>query len=45
MRDKVIHEYFGVNLDLVWDVVEQSLPSFRTTVQKMLTHSGGSLKS
>jgi len=26
MRDKLIHEYFGVDLALVWDAVERDLP-------------------
>jgi uncharacterized protein with HEPN domain len=26
MRDKLIHDYFGVNLDVVWDVVRTDLP-------------------
>lgn len=26
MRDKLIHEYFGVDLTLVWDVVEREPP-------------------
>jgi len=26
MRDKLIHDYFGVNLDVVWDVVQTDLP-------------------
>ncbi len=30
MRDKLIHEYFGVDLNLVWDVVERELPILRT---------------
>ena len=30
MRDKLIHEYFGVDLVLVWDVVEQELPVLRS---------------
>lgn len=29
MRDKLIHEYFGVDLALVWDVVERELPVLR----------------
>ena len=29
MRDKLIHEYFGVDLALVWDVVERELPALR----------------
>lgn len=26
MRDLLIHEYFGVDLDLTWNVVKQELP-------------------
>jgi uncharacterized protein with HEPN domain len=29
MRDKLIHEYFGVDLALVWDVVERELSVLR----------------
>ena len=36
MRDKLIHEYFGVNLDIVWQVVEQELPTLRQQVDQIL---------
>lgn len=36
MRDKLIHEYFGVNLHLVWDVVEKELPKFLKELSKIL---------
>ena len=36
MRDKLIHEYFGVNLTLVWDVIANQLPSFGERVNEML---------
>jgi uncharacterized protein with HEPN domain len=36
MRDKLIHEYWGVNLKLVWDVVEKDLPELKATIQQML---------
>lgn len=29
MRDKLIHDYFGVDLSLVWDVVASELPTAR----------------
>jgi hypothetical protein len=31
MRDKLTHDYFGVDLSLVWDVVERELPVLRPT--------------
>jgi len=30
MRDRLIHEHFGVDLDLVWDVVQHKIPKLRT---------------
>lgn len=38
MRDKLhklIHEYFGVDLALVWDVVERDLPSVRPRLEEL----------
>jgi ribonuclease HepT-like protein len=29
LRDRVIHDYFGVNLDIVWAIVEKDLPPLR----------------
>ena len=36
MRDKMIHEYFGIDLDLVWDVVEKELPTLQKKIEKLL---------
>ena len=36
MRDKMIHEYFGVNLQLVWEAVERDLPQLRVAIESML---------
>ena len=36
MRDKVIHDYFGVNLEIVWVVVEKDLPKLERAVQALL---------
>ena len=32
MRDRLIHDYFGVDYDIVWDVVENKIPSLREGV-------------
>jgi uncharacterized protein with HEPN domain len=39
MRDKLIHHYFGVNLDLVWQTVEVELPKLAIAVGDMLRPS------
>jgi uncharacterized protein with HEPN domain len=36
LRDIVIHEYFGVDLGIIWDVVQNKLPDLRRTVMQML---------
>ncbi len=36
MRDKLIHEYFGVNLELVWATVKNKLPEFKKQILKIL---------
>lgn len=36
MRDKLIHEYFGVDVALVWDVVERELPALRPKIDAIL---------
>ena len=36
MRDRMIHQYFGVNLELVWEVVERDLPRLNAEVNGIL---------
>lgn len=37
MRDKLIHDYFGVDLSLVWDVVASELPNARDHLSRLMT--------
>jgi len=36
MRDKLIHFYFGVNLDIVWDVVRNKVPELKEKISNLL---------
>lgn len=36
MRDKLIHAYFGVNLNRVWDAIKDDLPSLKKKIQNIL---------
>ncbi len=36
MRDKLIHQYFGVNLDLVWETVRKNLPKLKVEISGIL---------
>jgi uncharacterized protein with HEPN domain len=32
MRDRLIHDYFGVDYELVWDVLKEKIPGLREQV-------------
>lgn len=36
MRDKLIHEYFGVDLEIVWETVQHDLSALYAAVQDIL---------
>lgn len=36
MRDKLIHDYFGVDLDAVWKTIHVDFDNLKASVQKLL---------
>ena len=36
MRDKLIHDYFGVHIRRLWETVQRDLPPLRATIVRML---------
>lgn len=36
MRDRLIHDYFGVDYELVWDVVQMRIPQLRLQIASIL---------
>lgn len=36
MRDRLIHAYFGVDYQLVWNVVHEKLPELKRKIQKII---------
>ena len=36
MRNKLIHEYFGVDTQILWRTVKENMPQLKTQVRKML---------
>jgi uncharacterized protein with HEPN domain len=40
MRDRLTHDYFGVDLTLIWRVVERDLPALQVAVVALLRGSG-----
>lgn len=36
MRDRLIHNYFGVDYDIVWDVIANKIPSLDAKIRQIL---------
>ncbi len=36
MRNFIIHEYFGVDLGIVWETIKKDLPLFKVEIEKLL---------
>lgn len=36
MRDVLIHDYFGVDTKIVWNVVENELPKIKDYIKRLL---------
>jgi len=36
MRDRLIHDYFGVDYDIVWDVVVNKVPILQQAIQQII---------
>ncbi|MFH1209817.1 MAG: DUF86 domain-containing protein [archaeon] len=36
LRDKITHHYFGINLNIVWEVVEKDIPKLKENIKNIL---------
>lgn len=36
LRDVLIHDYFGIDMDIIWDVVENKLPQLKENLLRIL---------
>lgn len=45
MRDKLIHEYFGVKIEVVWETIRKRLPELKTLVKETLEKMDKEIKA
>src|SRR3989344_3857136 len=36
LRDKLIHHYFGIDFDIIWEVIEEDLPPLKKNLEDIL---------
>jgi uncharacterized protein with HEPN domain len=39
-RNVVVHDYLGIDLDQVWDIVQDALPGLKQSVEAILAEPG-----
>lgn len=37
MRNKIVHDYFSINLNIVWDTIQNDLPNLKKNIEKLKT--------
>ncbi|GIW47697.1 MAG: DUF86 domain-containing protein [Deltaproteobacteria bacterium] len=42
IRDKLIHFYFGISLEIVWTVIEKEIPKLEESVKRIMEKEGWS---
>lgn len=43
MRDRLIHDYFGIDYDIVWDAIKNKIPALRKKVEQILQNEHNNL--
>lgn len=41
LRDIIVHEYFGLDEDILWDIVQNRIPLLFEQIQRILSAEGG----
>lgn len=36
MRNKIIHEYFGVDEEILWKTIKEDLPVFKKQIEEII---------
>ena len=40
LRDKLVHDYFGIDYEIVWDVVTNKVPGLHQEIGEILKREG-----
>lgn len=41
LRDLLIHQYFGIDLDIIWDIVQNKVPRLTEDLREVQKQAGG----
>jgi len=40
IRDKLVHEYFGIDMEILWKVAKDEIPPFKISIKNILKSLG-----
>ncbi len=40
LRDVLIHHYFGIDLEIIWDIIQTKLPNLEAQIERILSELG-----
>lgn len=38
MRNKLIYEYFGIRIEIVWETIKQDIPLLKTQIEQLISN-------
>ena len=39
-RDKLIHHYFGIDYEILWDIIENEIPVLKLSIEELIKSEG-----
>ena len=41
LRNRIVHEYFGVDLQIIWQILKKDIPAFKTSLMNIRSQWDG----
>jgi len=38
-RNRIVHEYFGIDYEIIWDIIENDLDTLIQQIESLISHS------
>ncbi len=42
LRHRIVHEYFGIDLEIIWQILQKDLPELRQKITRIMSNEGAS---
>ena len=39
---RIVHEYFGIDLEIIWQILQKDLPELRQKITQIMSNEGNS---